>query len=407
MAERRGTRCAEIRELSQEFSLRWTRDKYSSRRIVKETLGVASQKSDRVRAYAVFLALEKRIDERYGTVLKILFRYFAWKRETAALQKIRRALGVPAGVRAERAVERYSEEPHVGESASEGGGKTGREREKDRAEERQSAPADEREEELAAERAAEPPDREETEEKAEKEEPEREPRKEGAKRESRKAESRARLSEKKEEGREPAEREKRKEPAENSSPEREWKLREERLPLQSDSLAETLRAFPAGREKEVPIREAYYDRLVPERPAPAPRAESGRNDNREVREESPRTEKERLKEESLRPDDRFKEEKPRPSEERIKEEKPRVGLSEENRERIRARETFEKMDENELEAIRQAMQENLNREMEQAERRGEIYKMPISVKEALESEEEVSPQRTESRVSDPVPKNNR
>lgn len=74
-------------------------------------------------------------------------------------------------------------------------------------------------------------------------------------------------------------------------------------------------------------------------------------------------------------------------------------MSEENKARLEARDAFSKMSEEELTAIKNAMQESLNREMDVAESNGEIFKMPITVFEALDISDSVVSDRKQEAPS--------
>lgn len=80
-----------------EIDCRWRDDNISSKAIRKEIEHnfFQNDKADFIVRFAYFYALEKRIKARYGNILKRLFRYFQWKKETALLFKIKRFLRCP------------------------------------------------------------------------------------------------------------------------------------------------------------------------------------------------------------------------------------------------------------------------------------------------------------------------
>lgn len=81
----------------------WVGKKFSSRRIaslaeraassvrVKKTAGAYTE------ALAVLFALDMRVKEKYGSLLRCLLSYFSWRRETGALRLLKGALNIPFG----------------------------------------------------------------------------------------------------------------------------------------------------------------------------------------------------------------------------------------------------------------------------------------------------------------------
>lgn len=105
--------------LSQAYSSRWKKERISSRRIVKEVQGAIAKSARSAESFAYFLALQRRVDERYDSLLKTFFRFFAWKRETALLSEIRSRLKLPQDMRVERAIKAEAERRENGERGGE------------------------------------------------------------------------------------------------------------------------------------------------------------------------------------------------------------------------------------------------------------------------------------------------
>ena len=78
----------------------WVNKGFSSRRIVSfAESAVASVQAKRtgsscVEALSCLFALDMRIKERYNTLLKCLFSYFSWRRETRALKLLKGAFNI-------------------------------------------------------------------------------------------------------------------------------------------------------------------------------------------------------------------------------------------------------------------------------------------------------------------------
>ena len=89
----------------------WNADRRSSRKIVRcvaraiSTARTASAKSAFVEALACLFALDMRITERYNTLLRCLFLYFSWRRETGALKRLKFSLHIEEGVDVRTAIE--------------------------------------------------------------------------------------------------------------------------------------------------------------------------------------------------------------------------------------------------------------------------------------------------------------
>lgn len=81
----------------------WNNKKYKSRDIVnrvENAVAVTNAKktsSSRVEALSYLFALDLRINERYNNIIKCIFLYFSWKRETSAFKRLRDMLRLPEG----------------------------------------------------------------------------------------------------------------------------------------------------------------------------------------------------------------------------------------------------------------------------------------------------------------------
>lgn len=407
-----------VEKLSQGYCSRWKKERISSRRIVKEVQGAIAKSARSAEAFAYFLALQRRVDERYDSLLKTFFRYFSWRRETALLSQVRSRLKLPQDMRAERAIEEEAERRENNERGGERADGTDGRQEKEKkkgGKETDSPSAFARKSDLSevtADKSAEEEQKEsETEETEEKEEPtaekgRAEKEKDGSEKERSKEPTDPFAA------REKAEREGREEKsAPQASPKTEPAKPKPKAPdipsrpLESDVLSGVF-------ERDVPPRESTATRPPDfyERPRAAIReGDDARAFPREpvlpdiaqdaVRDSSNSAERERAAEKGFLPT-----EKPILAENPSPAASAKAEMSEENRERIRARDAFAKMSEEELESIRQAMQESLDREMASAEARGEIYKMPIVVKEAIEKGSALSEKPTETSPPNPVAK---
>lgn len=398
------------------YASKWKEGRYSSRRIVKEVGNAVGEGIYGVLPCAALLALENRIAERYATLLNTLLHYFAWKRESRLLASLKGVLRIPERVTVARYVRSSAvlgEEGGGGEPS--GDGKTEEEKEN-----KEELSAKESREEVEIKEG----EREESlSEEAEEAEPEKKPIRED------KEVSKEALREKSDES--PSETPSEKlsgQPSEISSEipseQKEEEKGREEAPRRTDGKelpkGVSERAERAERTERVEKKQTSAER-VPLSDLPLESygqfGQKGGSDssryehyNRPAEVLPPKAPfvdvKEKAGKEGV-PADRVERkfsEKPREAsaEKTSRPERPAVKeeLSEENKARIQAREEFAKMSEEELTAVQKAMQECLNREMERAEQSGEIYKMPITVKEAFEKSYE---DRSAKRDSSPTP----
>lgn len=86
-----------IADKSIKISRYWEENKIKSKYIIKdiEYNFFSNKNADFVSKLAYFYALDKRINTRYNNILKILFRFFQWKKETNLLNKIKQFLKCP------------------------------------------------------------------------------------------------------------------------------------------------------------------------------------------------------------------------------------------------------------------------------------------------------------------------
>ena len=89
----------------------WNTKKTKSRTIVSTVEGLISRLRQKpnirtsVEALAYVFALDTRIKERYGSFLKCLFSYFAWRRETRVYSLLKRTLRMPNNLDVRTAIE--------------------------------------------------------------------------------------------------------------------------------------------------------------------------------------------------------------------------------------------------------------------------------------------------------------
>ena len=160
----------------------WSDKKLSSRQIVasvQNEVKLLRKKRKNIDAFinalAYLFALDTRIKERYNTVLRCLFSFFSWRRETRALEFLKSALNIPLGtadirdaiaVELENLGEKLENEwDEDGDDDTRGGKRNGKPGDADAAEEKQAEETAEKnpeEEELS--------DKEETKEESEREE---------------------------------------------------------------------------------------------------------------------------------------------------------------------------------------------------------------------------------------------
>ena len=396
------------------YASKWKEGRYSSRRIVKEVGNAVGKGIYGVLPCAALLALENRIAERYATLLNTLLHYFAWKRERRLLASLKGVLRIPERVTVARYVRTLAvlgEEGGGGEPSGDG------KKEKDK----------ENKEELSAKESGdwveikEEERKESLSEEAEEAEPGKKPIRED------KEVSKEALREKSDES--PSETPSEKlsgQPSEIPSEQKEAEKGREEAPRRTDG-----KELPKGVSERVERMEMVKkkqtsDERVPLSDLPLESyglfgqkggADSSRYEhyNRPAEVIPPKAPFDAVEEKAGKegvPADRVERkfsEKPweASAEKTSHTDRPAVKeeLSEENKARIQAREEFAKMSEEELTAVQKAMQECLNREMEGAEQSGEIYKMPITVKEAFEkSYEDRSAKRDSSPTTETVVK---
>ena len=119
----------------------WQRGETASRRIVKivERAVAATRKDASGKAFAEALAhlfaLDLRISERYGTFIRRILSFFAYRRETRALERLKTALGIPKNisdirtaieVELKRLREKVKEKETDGDDETEGGKRNGK-----------------------------------------------------------------------------------------------------------------------------------------------------------------------------------------------------------------------------------------------------------------------------------------
>ena len=158
----------------------WIDKKFSSRQIVASVQNEVKllRKNKKnidtfISALAYLFALDIRIKERYNTILRCLFSFFSWRRETRALEMLKSVLNIPLGsadirdaiaIELERLGEKLENEwDEDGDDDTRGGKRNGKPGDEDAAEEKQ-----------AEETAEENPDEEELSEEETKEDSERE-----------------------------------------------------------------------------------------------------------------------------------------------------------------------------------------------------------------------------------------
>ncbi len=341
-----------------------------------------------VQTCALLLALENRIAERYATFFKMIFRWFSYKMESRLLYELKRALKIPKNVTIAQYV-RFSENMDGGDFEGErsGGGK--------RRAEKQT---------LKEKKAFEKKDRQAAEIKNSVKEQAEQRKAEGKEPETEKTERKENL--------------KRTEKPlykKESSRQNAFKAQPESQEKQKSHAATEKKPY-AGNRKDQPSSENTVSESVEQkkvltdntfRIADVPlelyqnnfkeKSDEGTNAFRDEYYNRP-LQKQSSSEQSVRPNaSEVKNTGRVPTEKSEELPAKKIGekdadrpyqkepLSEENKARIEARGAFEKMSVEELTAIRQAMQESLNREMERAVANGEIYKMPITIKEALEN----------------------
>lgn len=397
------------------FSVKWKEGGYSSRKVVKEVTSIVGKGVYSVQSCAALLALENRIAERYSSILTTLLHYFSWKRESSLLNRLKGALKIPRNVTVAHYVR--SSDASGDESAEgvrSGDGKRGAEKEEIK---------DKKEEKVSVKTGVQPSElkdgiNEETERLMDEGE-ETSPDKIAVNEDKEECDKRLR--------------------GEEISPDsdiKDFSNRSDAYKIPENDVKKTdERSFKNKSEREIPVKncaEAPAEKAVKRTsagkgvgvlPTDVPLETYGRifgqktdgatplryeHYNRPSESVAPAAQSVRLnpaenKDGRVVPSEKSAE---RPSEfpsERQSESSARnAPLSEENKARIRAREEFAKMSEEEIAAVRQAMQESLDREMEIAEANGEIYKMPITVKEAFEKSDA---ERSERSNQSPEPDN--
>lgn len=414
------------------FSKKWREEKYSSRRVVKEVKQIVGNGERCVQAYAVLLALETRVDERYGTLFKTLFRYFAWKRESKTLSAMKTKLKIPLTIRLAQSVRSRSAQPD-GEGNADGERSGDGKKSDERETKREKNAEEELPDQTVPEREREQSEKtDEWTEEAEIGETKRET--EGVA-ESEDGKSSEPLKEKSEFLQEKRERAHAIGRSDEGRAEEIFPKKKEKTPSRErDEKSRGTRPHENGRDRSAETRlyENGRERSAETRSQEAPNAKNSDSERRfresdvtpvlsaraaeEIRERAASSERYEFYAQipavparSAPQDAPVAKEAPviknAPPSGNAEQARPfeKIPLSEENQARIEARERFAKMSEEDLTAIRQAMQESLNREMAQAEERGEIYKMPITVKEAFEkSDGEQSERNSEPEPPKPI-----
>lgn len=90
----------------------WRENSVSSKKIRKETEYnfFYNKEIDFISKFAYFYALENRIKEKYNSIFKIIFRFFSWKKETNLLSKIKKFLKTPEFLDAKSIILQKSED---------------------------------------------------------------------------------------------------------------------------------------------------------------------------------------------------------------------------------------------------------------------------------------------------------
>lgn len=87
----------EIIKQTEKINIIWKDNNYSSKKVRKDVENnfFHNKNCDFVNKFAFFYALNNRINEKYNNFLKILFRFFSWKKEKKLLAKIKQFLNYP------------------------------------------------------------------------------------------------------------------------------------------------------------------------------------------------------------------------------------------------------------------------------------------------------------------------
>lgn len=103
----------------------WANKKFSSKAIRKEVIYsfFYDKKANFYTKLAYFFALDNRIKERYNNILKIIFRYFAWRQEKKLLSKIKAYLKCPDSLDAKTIILKKSQDKLNGEDCFGSNGK--------------------------------------------------------------------------------------------------------------------------------------------------------------------------------------------------------------------------------------------------------------------------------------------
>lgn len=374
---------------------KWKEGKFSSRRVVSEIQKAFGKGIYGVQTCALLLALENRIAERYATFFKMIFRWFSYKKESRLLYELKRALKIPKNVTIAQYM-RFSDNMDGGDFEGErsGGGKrraekqTLKEKKAFEKKDRQAAEIKNSVKEQAEQRKAEgkEPETEKTERKENLKRTEKPLyKKESSRQNAFKAQPESQEKQKAHAATEkkPYAGNRKDQPSSENNADRTENTVAESVEQKKVLTDNTFRIADVPLElyqnnfKEKSdegtnaFRDEYYNRPLQKQPSSEqsvrPNASEVKNTGRVPTEKSEELPAKKIGEnDSDRP---FQ----------------KATFSEENKARIEARGAFEKMSVEELTAIRQAMQESLNREMERAVANGEIYKMPITIKEALEN----------------------
>lgn len=104
-----------VADRSEEIFNIWKGQSLSSKKIVKEVDAAIARKNakltprNQIEAYAYLCALDRRVSERYDSFWRSILHYFAWKRETQALNRLRFELKLPKGKSLREAIELEAE----------------------------------------------------------------------------------------------------------------------------------------------------------------------------------------------------------------------------------------------------------------------------------------------------------
>lgn len=432
-SEKVGAFFVSVERLARRYLSRWKEEKFSSRRIVKEIKKTMNGKEGSKKLFAFFLALERRIDERYATIWQTIFRYFSWKRETSLLSALKTQLKVPQNMRAEEAVKR--EEIRIKEE--ENGDLTGKQhRDGKKGKLKQRSENGSEQETIQGDEAAEIVEEKTSETKDELDDEKEEQAEERETKEAEKEVEPPDIDVKENSVDMPTTAEETESTVGGKSEENEQPKTESKDPLKTEHTAsatqktttaqpfsdnativgnvfpfETLQNYDTPPERKGEERRDIY---TYERPnirqdtndAPVSkensRAEQAKSADKSIPLVKP-TETPVQKDGTL-PIRSFDADRVQPlqSEGTTLLTNGKEGLSDENRARIERREAFEKAGEQESKDVYESMSKQLNQQMEEAEAQGDIERMPIFVREVLDRKATVAARVPSARDNAPV-----